>query len=95
MLKKIIAFFVLRKQINKIKEVLMKSGIKTSEFWVTVITCALNVWGAIQGLIPHNWAIWVITIAGAIYTISRGIAKITPTKIDDEVLAKIKELLKK
>ena len=67
----------------------LKTGIKTTEFWMGAITIVGILIPTISGLVSYD--LWV-KISGAIvvgYTIARSIVKITPNKIDDEFIAKI------
>lgn len=53
----------------------LKNGVKTSEFWLTVLAflAAFGMW--LAGYLPSNVAIIVTTLASSIYTLSRGISK--------------------
>jgi len=93
-LDKIKALFVLNKEFNKIKEAKMKSGFRTTEFWLTALTSLLSVYGAVSGLIPQDLALKIVAGIIMVYTIARAIVKFTPTTKDDEVLAKIEAILK-
>jgi len=73
----------------------MKNGFKTTEFWFSVISVVLSIWMAVQGLLPAEYVAGIIGIVTAAYTIARAIVKMTPSTKDDELLAKIDELLKK
>jgi len=73
----------------------MKAGIKTTEFWLTIASTALSIWFSAQGFIPADLAIKIITIAVAAYTIARAVAKLTPSKVDDDFITKLDEILKK
>ena len=53
----------------------IKSGWKTSEFWITVLTSALTLIQTMQGNIPHPWGEILVAIITAAYTIARTIAK--------------------
>jgi hypothetical protein len=56
----------------------MKTGWKTSEFWVTVASIVgLVVSAAAAGLSPRYAAIGA-TVSGAAYAVSRGLAKLFP-----------------
>lgn len=53
----------------------MKSGIKTTEFWLVVITNLITVVGALKGIIPAEIATITITVLTAIYTVLRSLVK--------------------
>jgi hypothetical protein len=96
MFKKIKALLVMRKQYKIMKEVFkMKDGMKTSEFKLTVIGSALTIWGALQGLIPHDLAATIVGCSLGVYTIARSVVKITSTKKDDEFLDSIEKMIEK
>jgi hypothetical protein len=50
-------------------------GIKTSEFWITVLGSVLSLFGQYQGAIPEPWGTVTATVLAAIYTIARTILK--------------------
>ena len=53
----------------------MKSGWKTTEFWITVFAAVSGLVSQYGGLIPPPWGLVVTSVVGAAYTISRGLAK--------------------
>lgn len=53
----------------------MKSGYKTTEFWITIITIANSIVSQYGQLIPPPWGLVVAAVIGSAYTISRGLAK--------------------
>jgi len=58
-----------------IKEITMKPGWKTTEFWLNLATQAATLFAAVKGFIPANIAS-MISIAGiAVYTVARTILK--------------------
>lgn len=57
------------------KEVDMKAGIKTTEFWITVAVCLGSVAAEVAKILPDKWAAILIGISTVAYTISRGLAK--------------------
>ena len=58
----------------------LKTGYKTSEFWVTALSIVgLVVSSAAAGLSPKYAAIGA-SVSGAAYAISRGLAKLFPPK---------------
>ena len=72
-----------------------KPGIKTTELLVTGATILASVWFAIAGMIPAELMVKIALIAGCVYTICRTIVKLTPSKVDDEILEKIAKKFKK
>lgn len=54
---------------------MIKPGIRTTEFWVTVVTDVAIVATAIQGSLPTKWAAIAGTISSIGYAIARGLAK--------------------
>ncbi|MCD6437306.1 MAG: hypothetical protein J7L56_03445 [Halomonas sp.] len=64
----------------------MRKGVKTSEFWLTVLTVIGMLIPVLQGTInPETWAIISGVLVGA-YTIARAVVKATASKEDDRVL---------
>jgi hypothetical protein len=53
----------------------MKSGWKTTEFWLAVLTAAGTAVGALSGLIPAELAVKITTIISAVYATLRTLAK--------------------
>lgn len=53
----------------------MKTGWKTTEFWITIFTVINGIVGQYAELIPQPYGLVVSAVVGAAYTISRGIAK--------------------
>ena len=78
---KIKLFFVLKNAVKEVGDMGIKSGWKTSEFWITVFTVASGLIGTYGGLIPPPWGMIATAIIAAGYAISRGLAKanVTPT----------------
>ena len=60
---------------KEVQQVNIKSGWKTTEFWITVFTGLSGILGTYGGLIPPPWGIVAAAVIGAGYTISRGLAK--------------------
>ena len=54
----------------------MNHGIKTTEFWITVLGMIGISGSAIVGILPGSIAATVAGIAAASYAISRGLAKL-------------------
>ena len=53
----------------------VKPGIKTTEFWISIIGGAVALWAQIQDKVSEPWGLVVATVLGAVYTISRAITK--------------------
>lgn len=53
----------------------MKSGWKTTEFWITLITACNGLVGQYSGFIPEPYGLIITSVVGAAYSISRGLAK--------------------
>lgn len=84
-----------RSGLNKIKEAKVKSGIRSSEFWIVVATVVASIWGAAGGLVSPELTTKIVGIVVAIYTIARTVVKATASTKDDELLDKIKEIFEK
>ena len=72
---KIKALFAIKKAFGNIKEAQVKTGWKTTEFWMTVATNVITVIGALKGVIPDDKAALVIAIANAVYSVARALTK--------------------
>lgn len=53
----------------------VKSGLFTTELWLTVFTSASSLIATYGGFIPAPWGMVVGAVVTAGYTISRGLAK--------------------
>ena len=53
----------------------MSKGIKTSEFWLTLITAIVGLSGQAAGLLPEPWGLVLTTVVTAIYTVARTFLK--------------------
>jgi len=67
----------------------IKEGWKTTEFWLSVLSSVAAIYFAVQNLIPPEISAKIVAAIVMIYSIARAIAKFTPSKKDDELLAKI------
>lgn len=67
----------LRRPINKmVTEVeQMKSGYKTTEFWLTVISNLITIAGALQGVIDAKTAAVMLAVLNGVYSVLRTVAK--------------------
>lgn len=71
-MKKLKAIF----QLIKIGRLLMKSrGVKTSEFWLTILSSLVTMFQAIQGNLDPTLATIIGAVLTAVYTIGRSLAK--------------------
>jgi len=86
---KIKLLFLAKKSYEEVKGAMVKNGLKSTEFWLTVITVIVNIWFAVVGLIPADLVAKILAGVAAVYTIARTIVKLTPTTKDDELLDKI------
>lgn len=64
----------------------VKSGAKSTEFWVSVIALLGAIGGAFIGKVPPDTLATVLTVVPGAYALARGIVKMTATKKDDEIL---------
>lgn len=53
----------------------MKSGWKTSEFWLTSLASVSGFIGQYGGMIPNPWGVVISTVVTATYTIARTLVK--------------------
>jgi len=69
----------------------MKKGIKTTEFWLTVIGIIGTLIPMLSGMIePKTWSIISAVLIG-LYTIARAYVKSTASTTDDKILDKIEK----
>ena len=54
----------------------VKPGVKTSEFWMTLITSLFGAGGMFVGVIPEHVGAIIMAVVTAAYTISRALAKL-------------------
>ena len=96
LIQKIKLYFTIKREVNKVKEVAkMKNGIRTTEFWLTVIGSAVAIFSAVGGLIPADLSAKIVGVAIMTYTIARAIVKFTPSRKDDELLDKVEQIISK
>lgn len=94
-IEKVKMLFKLKKIFNQAKEVSkMKAGWKTTEFWLAVASVVISLWFTFQGMIPAELALKVMGAVAMVYQVARTIVKATPSMKDDELLAKIEEMVK-
>ena len=94
LIQKIKLYLKVQKEVKRIREGAMKSGWKTTEFWLTVIGSGIAIFSAVGGLIPADLSAKIIAGAVMVYTIARAIVKFTPSRKDDELLDKIEQIVK-
>ena len=94
-LKKIKLYFKVQKEVKRIREGAMKSGWKTTEFWLTVIGSGVAIFSAVGGLIPADLSAKIVGVAIMTYTIARAIVKFTPSRKDDELMDKVEQIISK
>lgn len=82
-----------------LKEILkggkMKTGVMTSEFWLSLASIAASIWFAVNGMIPAELTIKIVAVVTGVYAIARAVVKLTPSTKDDELIKKIEELFQK
>lgn len=77
---------------KKIKGENMKSGWKTSEFWLVLLSQAVPVIMMLWGLIPAGVMVQMMIVAGSLSAVFAGFrtfVKSTTSKTDDELFNKI------
>jgi hypothetical protein len=83
----------LRAILQGVAKMNIKTGYKTTEFWVTILGNIAGVVLAIHGLIPA-YIVAVLASSIPVYVVARTIVKMTPTTVDDTILYKVGEILK-
>jgi len=53
----------------------MKAGIKTTEFWLTVVANLLIVVGALEQIIPADVAAVIVAVLNGVYGVLRALVK--------------------
>ena len=94
-IQKIKLCFKIKKEVKRIREGAMKSGWKTTEFWLTIIGSGVAIFSAVGGLIPADLSAKIIAGAVMVYTIARAIVKFTSSRKDDELLDKVEQIISK
>jgi hypothetical protein len=54
----------------------MKPGYKTTEFWVALLVIVGSTLSTLAGNLPDKYAALASSIAGGLYALSRGLAKV-------------------
>ena len=93
-IQKIKLYFKVQKEVKRIREGAMKSGWKTTEFWLTIIGSGVAIFSAVGGLIPADLSAKIVGVAIMTYTIARAIVKFTPSRKDDELMDRIEQIVK-
>lgn len=80
---------------TEVTTVVKENGWKSTRFWTVIITIFLNMLGAVIGMFPAYWSMWIIFILALVYLVLRTVSKLTPGTADDEIVAALEEPLKK
>ena len=51
------------------------AGFKTTEFWMSILAALGAVMASVGGVLPQPWGMVLVTVSGAAYAVSRGLAK--------------------
>jgi uncharacterized membrane protein YfcA len=92
-LEQIKLLIALKKFLEGVKQ--MKAGWKSTEFWVTLLGVIGSLVGSIAGMLPPELVVKIVAGLVIVYTIARTITKLTPSTKDDELVAKIGEIINK
>jgi hypothetical protein len=57
---------------------MVKPGYKTTEFYVALLVILGSFVSTLAGNLPDRYAAWASAVAGGLYALSRGLAKIGP-----------------
>lgn len=69
------AIKIASKSVDGIKEAYVKSGWKTSEFWLVVLSNIAAIVPALNGVIPADKAATLLVIVNSVYAIVRALTK--------------------
>ena len=101
-IQKVRALLAVRKAFSKIQEAAMKSGWKSTEFWLNLVGIVASVWSAVGGFIPPALAVKIAAVLLIAYTLARTLVKVaevvvklTATNKDDIVVSGINQVLNK
>jgi len=53
----------------------MKAGIKTTEFWITILTIIGSTTASLEKILDPKWAVLIAGLSSVAYTISRALVK--------------------
>lgn len=93
MFGKLKALYVAWKESKKVKEAYM-GKLFEREFLLTVLTAVAAIYASVQGMISPELTAKVLVVLSTVFTVARSIVKLTSTTKDDEILAKVEEILK-
>ena len=82
-------FLKVKKEVNNME----KSGVKTSEFWLTALSIGIVLWQALSGMIPPQTVAIITGILAGVYALARAIVKATKSTKDDEFFAKVEQIV--
>ena len=92
-IKALWAVLKMKKEAGKLMEDAKRAGWKTTEFWVNGIVMLITLYAGIAGILPATVTATVVSALAAVYTIARVVVKLTPSKADDEAIARIGKVL--
>ena len=93
-IKAAMAVMKAKREVSKMNDNKDKAGWKTSEFWLNILSIAITLLAGVQGLIPPTVMATIMGVLATVYTISRLVVKLTPSKADDALVDAIGEKLK-
>ena len=73
---------------------MLKAGIKSTEFWLSIAAIVANIWMGVSGFIPAETMALIIAGVACVYAIARAVVKFTKTTVDDKFLDDLAEKLK-
>lgn len=79
LISKVKSLFQFASLYRKVKEEYMTKGMKSSEFWLTLIASITTMFQAIQGNIDPKLATIIGAVLTAVYTIARALVKSSET----------------
>lgn len=65
------------KATDQVKEVYVKNGLKTTEFWMTIITNIVTIVPLFQGILKPETAAIILAAANGVYGVLRTLTKAT------------------
>jgi len=74
-IQKIKLLLKVKKSAGNVKEAYMKSGVKTTEFWMTVVSNLVTIIGALGGNIEPEKAAILLAVLNGIYSVLRSLVK--------------------
>lgn len=76
---------------KEITKAMQENNWKSTKFFITIINIVLSLVAVGLKFIPAQTGLWVIFGISALYFVANVIAKITPSKKDDEFLAALRD----